>query len=110
VKALVVSDIHGNIEALRAVEAAEPDADQVLCLGDLVDYGPRPDATVAWVRENATTTVRGNHDNAVAFDVDCGSAPLFQCLPATRVAEWREAVAGIEADLVLVGHTHIPVI
>jgi predicted phosphodiesterase len=62
VKALVVSDIHGNIEALRAVEAAEPEADQVLRLGDLVDYGPRPDATVAWVRENATTTVRGNHD------------------------------------------------
>ena len=36
--------------------------------------------------------------------------PLFQYLPATRVEDWRKAAAGIDADLVLVGHTHLPVI
>ena len=40
-RVLVVSDLHGNWAALRAVEARER-ADQVLCLGDLVDYGPSP--------------------------------------------------------------------
>jgi predicted phosphodiesterase len=64
---LVVSDIHGDVEALRAVAAAEPHVDDVICLGDLVDYGPRPDATVAWVRDNVRTTLPGNHDNAVGF-------------------------------------------
>ncbi|HVN30971.1 MAG TPA: YfcE family phosphodiesterase [Thermoanaerobaculaceae bacterium] len=160
-RVLVVSDIHGNIEALRAVVAAEPGVDQVLCLGDSVDYGPSPDEVVSWVRHHASAAVRGNHDNAVAFDEDCRSAPLFrrlsvesrkrtvsllsadnltflrslparksvlvdgrrlellhaapgdplfQYLPATRVEEWRSAAAEIDADLVLVGHTHLPVI
>ncbi len=77
---LVVSDIHGNVEALRAVAAAEPAVEHVICLGDIVDYGPAPDATVAWVREHALAKVRGNHDNAVGFGVDCGSAPLFRRL------------------------------
>jgi len=53
-RVLVVSDIHGNIEALRAVVAAEPGVDQVLCLGDSVDYGPAPDEVVSWVRHHAS--------------------------------------------------------
>jgi protein phosphatase len=35
-KILLLSDIHGNWPALQAVLAAEPDTDQILCLGDLV--------------------------------------------------------------------------
>lgn len=79
-RVLVVSDIHGNLEALRAVAEAEPDVDRVICLGDLVDYGPHPDATVAWVRARAFATVRGNHDHAAAFGEDCGSTPPFRRL------------------------------
>lgn len=41
-KMLLISDIHGNWPALQAELAAEPDADQILCLGDLVNYGPQP--------------------------------------------------------------------
>jgi predicted phosphodiesterase len=37
-KVLIVSDIHANRVALQAVLAAEPDCENVLCLGDLVDY------------------------------------------------------------------------
>lgn len=160
-RVLVVSDIHGNLEALRAVVAAEPNVDRVLCLGDLVDYGPHPDEIVGWVRKHAFAVVRGNHDNAVGFGEDCRSAPLFrrlsvetrkktvpmlstenlaflraiptrahvvadgvevelfhaapgdplfQYLPASRVDEWRRAAADIEAGLILVGHTHLPVV
>jgi predicted phosphodiesterase len=41
-KVLVLSDIHGNWPALQAVLQAEPDAEQIICLGDLVNYGPQP--------------------------------------------------------------------
>ena len=36
--------------------------------------------------------------------------PLFQYLPGTRVAEWKEAAADVDAELILVGHTHLPII
>jgi len=63
----IVSDIHGNFEALKAVEAdARRIADgcelQFICLGDVVDYGPRPNECMDWVRQHATLTVLGNHD------------------------------------------------
>jgi Calcineurin-like phosphoesterase len=45
-KCLILSDIHGNWPALQAVLAAEPAADQILCLGDLVNYGPQCDAAL----------------------------------------------------------------
>ena len=44
-RTLIVSDLHANIEALNAVFAAaeeEEPIDNVLCLGDIVDYGPSP--------------------------------------------------------------------
>ena len=50
---LVISDIHGNWAALKAVLAAEPNTEQILCLGDLVNYGPQPAECVAWAK---TTT------------------------------------------------------
>jgi len=65
---LILSDLHSNLEALQAVlEAAEGAYDEVVCCGDLVGYGPDPDAVVDWVREHALWVVRGNHDKA-CFD------------------------------------------
>lgn len=64
-RTLILSDLHSNLEALQAVLAAtEGQYDQVVCCGDLVGYGSDPDAVVAWVRENVTEVVRGNHDKA----------------------------------------------
>lgn len=77
-KILIVSDIHGNWPALQAVLAAEPAADQILCLGDLVNYGPQPAECVRWAMETLTADwlIQGNHDRAVALDGDprCSSA------------------------------------
>jgi putative phosphoesterase len=107
-RVLVVSDIHGNWEALRTVAAAER-ADCVICLGDIVDYGPHPAETVRWVREHATVAVRGNHDTAVALGVPCRSAPAFRRLSEESRRLTVPMLSG-DADLVLVGHTHLPVV
>lgn len=82
---LIVSDIHGNQEALEAVLAdAQGSYDRILCLGDLVGYGADPNAVVEWARENAAAVIRGNHDKAC-----CGNDPLEHYHPAARAsAEW----------------------
>ena len=68
---LILSDIHANIEALRTVIDYVKDYDKILFLGDAVDYGPNPDEVIDFLKENKALWVRGNHDTAVAFGVDC---------------------------------------
>jgi diadenosine tetraphosphatase ApaH/serine/threonine PP2A family protein phosphatase len=66
VRYAILSDIHGNLEALRAVLADCADqADSVLCLGDTVGYGADPLACVELVAEKAEAIVGGNHEHAV---------------------------------------------
>jgi len=67
----VLADIHGNYEALKAVLSAVK-ADTYVVLGDLVDYGPEPGEVIDAVRGLDAFIVRGNHDHAVAYGVDCG--------------------------------------
>lgn len=76
-RVLIVSDIHANWPALRAIN--EP-FDLCLCLGDLVDYGPEPAPCVDWVREHARFCVRGNHDHGVAQDVTVQGVGGFRYL------------------------------
>lgn len=87
-KTLVVSDIHGNIDALTAID--EPH-DQVIFLGDIVDYGPEPAACIELLSgQEKLLRVRGNHDNAVAFEVDCACGENFKHLSvATREFTWQ---------------------
>ena len=83
-KCLILSDIHGNWPALQAVLDAERDADQILCLGDLVNYGPQPAECVAWAMNlnPPSRVIQGNHDRAFALK----TAPC--CAPANqRLAE-----------------------
>jgi len=77
-KLLIVSDIHGNWPALEAVLQAEPNCDAVAFCGDVVDYGPCPVECIRWLAENATYLVRGNHDNALGFDLDCRCMGSFR--------------------------------
>jgi putative phosphoesterase len=71
----LISDVHANLAALEALR--EP-YDVLLCLGDLVDYGPQPQEAIQWVRERARSVVRGNHDHALAYQVDCRCAPVMK--------------------------------
>src|SRR5579884_2537917 len=77
-KLLIISDIHGNWPALEAVLQAEPAFDAVAFAGDVVDYGPYPVECLRWVAEHADYVVRGNHDNALAYDVDCRCMGSFR--------------------------------
>src|ERR1700729_155466 len=62
---LILSDIHANLTALdTALAAAKGHWDKVICLGDVVGYGPDPNEVVDRVRELGAITIRGNHDKA----------------------------------------------
>ena len=79
---LVVADLHANPAALDAIR--EP-FDAVLCLGDLVEYGPDPKAVIDWVRGRQAVCVRGNHDHGAAQNVDVHGVSGFRYLTmATR--------------------------
>lgn len=79
---LILSDIHANLEALKAVlGCAKGRYERILCLGDLVGYGADPNAVVEWTRANATVIVRGNHDK-----VCCGDESLEDYNPAARAS------------------------
>ena len=104
----LLSDVHANLEALESVLAAIadlPPVDAWWHLGDLVGYGPEPDAVVARLAELGAVGEMGNHD-AVAAGV--AGADWFN--PEARVAiEWtrdriapatREWLAGLPERLV----------
>ena len=156
----IISDLHANLAALESIR--EP-YDLLFCLGDLVDYGPQPHEVIHWVRERALRVIRGNHDHALANDVDCRCALVMReasvttrrwhsrllspqekeylrGLPITERLEvagttfhlahasptgdlydyhiipdasdeaLTEAIEGIEADFILLGHTHLPML
>ena len=91
-KLLIVSDIHGNWLALNAVLAAEPGVDAILCLGDLVNYGPHPVECVEWAQKNTRPgwIVQGNHDYAFGSDADPRCSALYRQLAAAM----QRATAG----------------
>lgn len=66
-KIAVLSDIHGNLDALRQVlqDLDHFRVDQVICLGDMIGYGPEPEQTVRLIQERAIAGVIGNHEMAV---------------------------------------------
>lgn len=63
----VISDIHANPTAFRAVlaDAQAQKVDRIICLGDCVGYGPLPRQTLSLVRQYCAVTLLGNHDKAV---------------------------------------------
>lgn len=153
-KILLISDVHSNLEALEEV-LNHASYDEVLFMGDLVDYGPNPFEVFEILQYVRAKRVLGNHDAAAAFKTDCRSSPKYhEASVATRnLLTWKrmppkalealgkagkelqaeygslrirafhaapedklykyvtqEEAAGIamkEADLILLGHTHV---
>jgi predicted phosphodiesterase len=81
-RALILSDIHANLEALQAVlAAAEGQWDELWNLGDLVGYGGSPNQVIETMRPLETLVVRGNHDR-----VCCGLTSPNGFNPTARLA------------------------
>jgi len=80
-RALILSDIHANLEALNAVLDAAPDFDALWNLGDVVGYGASPNQVIDLIRPRSQLTVRGNHDR-----VCCGLTSALGFNPIARAA------------------------
>jgi predicted phosphodiesterase len=93
VRYLILSDIHANLEAFRAVlaHAARKKRDAVLFLGDAVGYGAAPNQVVERLRGmgGLVKAVRGNHDRVVLAP-EQGAA--FFNSHARRAASWTAEV------------------
>ena len=92
----LVSDIHGNLEALEAVLAdiAAKKIETVFCLGDVIGYGPDPRACLDRSMD-FDFTIMGNHDHAVFME------PSGFNTPAENAVFWTRAVLESETDLAL---------
>ena len=66
----IVSDIHGNLEALNAVleDIERRQVQHIVCLGDVVGYGPNPMECLDLVAQRCRATIMGNHDFAVFYE------------------------------------------
>lgn len=93
----IISDIHANDVALRAVLDAigDHDIDRLLCAGDLVGYNTAPNTVIELLQDHDAVCVQGNHDAAVG---DQGLAVRFN--PAARDAiEWtREELTTVHQE------------
>ena len=93
---LILSDLHGNDEALSAVlgRLKRKKLDRIVCLGDFVGYGADPNKVVDRFRKlhRPTLAIRGNHDK-VACGIDSGemfNPPAFEAARWTREKLSRE--------------------
>ena len=66
-KLAIISDVHGNLEALSNVLADidAAGADSIVCLGDCIGYGPDPEAVITEIRRRRIPMIMGNHELAL---------------------------------------------
>jgi len=79
-KAVIISDLHGNYEALSTLPESY---DELWVLGDLVNYGTEPAAVVDFIQTRASLAIRGNHDHAVGYGKDPRCTPRYAVMAST---------------------------
>lgn len=84
----IISDIHGNLEALEAVltDIYNRNIDIVICLGDIVGYYPDPELCVQIIQKNITYSVAGNHDYAAIGRIKTDNFTYY----AHEAMEWTK--------------------
>jgi diadenosine tetraphosphatase ApaH/serine/threonine PP2A family protein phosphatase len=93
----IISDIHGNLEALQAV-LADIDArgiERIVCLGDVIGYGASPKECIDIVMERCEFCLCGNHDHAVFYE------PYNFNIGAERACYWTRQVLEDEPNKAL---------
>ncbi len=116
-RAAIISDIHSNLEALQAVEKSilELGVDEIYFVGDVVGYGPDPNACTRWVVDNTDLAVMGNHDfaalglmdiesfnpnarNAIIWNTEQMEEGCIEFLRSLPMTESREGVTLVHAN------------
>ena len=84
-KRAVISDIHGNLTALKVVleDIRDRGIEQIYCLGDVVGYGPNPRECIDLVMD-FDLCILGNHDQAALFDPEGFSSTAEKAIFWTR--------------------------
>ena len=90
----LISDIHGNLDALRVVLADidTKNVDRIISLGDILGYGPDPVQCVDIVAERCEFSLLGNHDFGALYE------PTNFNLAAEQAAYWTRAQIEAESD------------
>lgn len=88
----IISDVHANVIALEAVldELKNKGADTILCLGDLIGYGPSPNETIDLIRSSNILCTIGAADERIAFDFARAGLPREGVADSTL--EWTRTV------------------
>lgn len=87
-RALIVSDIHSNLEALEGVLSAAPEHDAVWNLGDSVGYAANPNEVIERLRSLRGFSIRGNHDRAcTSLGENEDFSPIADC-----AVKWTRSV------------------
>ncbi len=84
-KTAIISDIHGNLEALQAVLAdiGQLGVSNIVCLGDVIGYGPNPCECIDLAMQ-FQLCILGNHDSAALFDPEGFSSSAERAIFWTR--------------------------
>jgi len=95
----ILSDIHGNLEALEQVleDLDRQRPDSVVCLGDNVGYGPNPEEVLNIVRERRMPCVMGNHELGV---VDAQYLGWFNPLARTSLLVTRQLLSSSSLEYI----------
>jgi len=82
----IISDIHANAAALRAVltDAQDCGAERIICLGDVLGYGPEPVETLEMVYKRVHICLAGNHDDAICGRHDAADFTAFAATAAAK--------------------------
>lgn len=92
----IISDIHANESALRSVlvDARDSGAEKIICLGDVLGYGPEPVEALETIYREAHISLAGNHDDAVAgrFSTDDFTEFASSAIERHRVKLARSAL------------------
>lgn len=81
----IFSDVHANLAGFRAViSAGLKEAEELWCLGDLVGYGPDPEACINLARKTCRVILAGNHDLAACGKLDVSDFSYH----ARKAMEW----------------------
>ena len=104
----IISDIHGNYEALLSVheDVQKSEVDKIVCLGDFIGYGPQPEEVAQFLIKNNIPCVLGNHENAIInrdalidFNVDAMlSIEITRDLISQKTLEY---IANLPTNLVM---------